>query len=83
MALNARSAGERSITMAFFVMGANIAGIVGGQIFQAKDAPLYYTGWTVIMALISLSLCMAITANLQYRILNKVQKRTGTDRYTY
>ncbi|KAL2271333.1 hypothetical protein VTJ83DRAFT_704 [Remersonia thermophila] len=83
LALNARSAGERSITMAIFVMSANIAGIIGGQIFQARDAPLYHTGWTVIIVLCSISLAMAITANLQYWLLNKIQKREGEDRYIW
>jgi hypothetical protein len=83
MALNARSAGERSITMAIFVTGANLAGIIGSQIFQAEDAPVYRTGWTVIMVLVSLSLCSVIVANLQYWLLNKFQKRQGKDRYHY
>ncbi|KAK3905782.1 hypothetical protein C8A05DRAFT_30412 [Staphylotrichum tortipilum] len=83
MALNARSAGERSVTLAIFVMSANIAGIIGSQVFQAKDAPLYYTGWTVIVALISVALFCSIVANLQYRLLNKFQKRTGEARYHY
>lgn len=83
MALNAKSAGERSVTLAIFIMSANIAGIIGSQIFQAKDAPLYYTGWTVIMALVSVAFLSSIIANLQYRLLNKFQKRTGEARYHY
>lgn len=83
LSLNARSAGERSITMAIFVMGANIAGIAGSQIFQAHDAPVYRTGWTIIVALCSASLFMSIVANAQYWLLNKFQKREGEDRYKY
>ncbi|KAG7292871.1 hypothetical protein NEMBOFW57_002916 [Staphylotrichum longicolle] len=83
MSLNARSAGERSITMAIFVMGANLAGIIGSQIFQAKDAPLYRTGWTVIMALMSVALLMSVIANVQYWLLNRFQKRKGEARYHY
>ncbi len=83
MALNARSAAERSITMAIFVMSANIAGIIGSQIFQAPDAPLYRTGWSVIVALISGALLMAILANAQYWLLNRFQKRQGEARYHY
>ncbi|KKY27275.1 putative alternative sulfate transporter [Diplodia seriata] len=65
LALNARSAGERSITMALFIMAANAAGIVGGQLFQASDKPLYKTGWTVIVALTSVGLVFTVLANVQ------------------
>ncbi|KAL1622434.1 hypothetical protein SLS54_004999 [Diplodia seriata] len=71
LALNARSAGERSITMALFIMAANAAGIVGGQLFQASDKPLYKTGWTVIVALTSVGLVFTVLANLQYWWLNR------------
>ena len=83
MALNARSAAERSITMAIFVMSANVAGIVGSQLFQAQDAPLYRTGWSVIVGLISAALLMSILANAQYWLLNRFQKRQGEARYHY
>ena len=83
LALNAKTAGERSITMAVFIMGANISGIIGSQIFQAEDAPLYKTGWTVILVLVSLALLMSIVANLQYWLLNRFQKRVGKERYFY
>ncbi|KAF4948115.1 hypothetical protein FGADI_9902 [Fusarium gaditjirri] len=70
MALNAGSAGERSITMAILIMSANTSGIIGSQLFQEHDAPLYKTGWTAIMALASVGLVMAVIANLQYFFLD-------------
>ncbi|EWZ02473.1 hypothetical protein FOCG_07013 [Fusarium oxysporum f. sp. radicis-lycopersici 26381] len=70
MSLNAGSAGERSITMAILIMSANTSGIIGSQLFQERDAPLYKTGWTAIMALASVGLVMAVVANLQYFFLN-------------
>ncbi|KAF4457742.1 hypothetical protein F53441_366 [Fusarium austroafricanum] len=70
MSLNAGSAGERSITMAILIMSANTSGIIGSQLFQEHDAPLYKTGWTAIMALASVGFVMAIIANLQYFFLN-------------
>ncbi|KAF4544950.1 MFS transporter [Lasiodiplodia theobromae] len=75
LALNARTAGERSITMALFIMAANAAGIVGGQLFQSSDKPLYETGWTSIVALTSVGLVFAVLANLQYWWLNRKIKR--------
>ncbi|KAL2165666.1 hypothetical protein VTG60DRAFT_4049 [Thermothelomyces hinnuleus] len=83
LALNARTAGERSVTMAILIMGANLSGIIGSQIFQAEDAPLYKTGWTVIMALVSVALLMSVVANLQYWLLNRFKKRVGNERYHY
>lgn len=84
MSLNAETAGERSITMAVLIMSANTAGIVGSQIFQQQDRPLYRTGWSVILALISLSLVMSVVANIQYRLLNRRRKSAGKEfRYQY
>lgn len=84
MSLNAETAGERSITMAVLIMSANTAGIVGSQIFQQQDRPLYRTGWSVILALITLSLVMSVVANIQYRLLNRRQKSAGKEfRYQY
>jgi hypothetical protein len=77
MALNARSAGERSITLAIFIMSANTSGIIGSQLFQAKDGPLYPVGWTAIVALVSVGLVAAAVANVQYRVLNRKLRRKG------
>lgn len=78
LALNAHSAGERSITMAMFIMAANASGIVGNQLFQAKDEPRYHTGWTVIVCLISVGVVFCAFANVQYKVLNRRGGRKGT-----
>ncbi|KAM5344981.1 hypothetical protein ACJ41O_010843 [Fusarium nematophilum] len=70
MSLNAGTAGERSITMAILIMSANTAGIIGSQLFQQQDAPLYRTGWTVIVSVVSVGLVASVVANLQYFLLN-------------
>ena len=80
MALNASTAGERSLTMAVLIMSANTAGIVGSQIFQQADRPLYRTGWTVIVSLVSLALVASVFANAQYYFLNR--RRRGTSSVT-
>lgn len=77
MSLNAPTAGERSITLAIMIMSANAAGIIGAQLFQASDAPLYQTGWTVILALVSLGLVISVFANAQYFFLNRRLRRNG------
>lgn len=71
MALNTDTSGERSITMAVLIMSVNTSGIVGSQIFQQEDRPLYRTGWTIILALASFSLVMYVVANIQYHVLNR------------
>jgi hypothetical protein len=83
LAINARTAGERSVTMALLIMSANISGIIGSQLFQAEDAPTYRKGWTAIICLVSASLAMSILANLQYWLLNRFQNRKGEARYQY
>ncbi|KAJ3531331.1 hypothetical protein NM208_g8925 [Fusarium decemcellulare] len=82
MALNAGSAGERSITMAILIMSANASGIIGSQLFQQKDAPLYRTGWTVIVATASLGLVASFVANLQYFLLNGRRIARGGLKYS-
>ncbi|KAL1302327.1 hypothetical protein AAFC00_002737 [Neodothiora populina] len=71
LSMNSRSPAERSVTMAMFVMSANLGGIVGAQIFQAEDAPHYKTGWTVIVCLISVAIVMNLFNNVQYRLSNR------------
>ncbi|CRK21379.1 hypothetical protein BN1723_012369 [Verticillium longisporum] len=82
MSLNAKSAGERSITFAILIMSANSSGIVGGQLFQQEDAPLYRTGWSVIIALVSLAVVSSTVSNIQYWVLNRRNAKNGID-YRY
>ena len=71
LALNCRSPGERSVTMAMFIMAANMAGIIGAQLFQASDKPHYRKGWEAIFSLISVGVACCVVANVQYRLLNR------------
>ncbi|KAH7008519.1 major facilitator superfamily domain-containing protein [Ilyonectria destructans] len=70
VALNSGSPGERSLTMAIMIMSANTGGIIGSQLFQAKDGPLYPVGWSVILGLVTLGVICSFLANLQYFALN-------------
>lgn len=76
MALNAGSAGERSITLAILIMSANTSGIVGSQLFQQQDGPRYRTGWTAILGLVTAAVVSAVAANLQYWLLNRRRPTT-------
>ncbi|KAF2815415.1 MFS general substrate transporter [Mytilinidion resinicola] len=71
VALNAKTPGERSIRMAMMIMGANAGGIIGSQLFQSSDAPLYHTGWAAIAGIICFGVLMAIVCNVQYWVLNR------------
>jgi hypothetical protein len=57
--------------MAMFIMFANCSGIVGSQLFQAKDAPKYRTGWTIVVCLISTAIVFATSNVIRYWISNK------------
>ncbi len=63
--------------MAVFIMSANCSGIIGSQLFQSADAPLYRTGWSVIVALTTLALVSAVFANVQYWWLNRRLRSKG------
>ena len=80
-ALNAKSAGERSITIALMVMAANAAGIIGSQLFRENDKPLYVKGWTAILVVVTVGLVASVFANMQYFFLNRRQKRVGGRTY--
>ncbi|KAH8598708.1 alternative sulfate transporter [Bisporella sp. PMI_857] len=75
LAANAKNPADRSIRMAMFIMSANASGIVGSQLFQAKDRPRYKTGWTVVVALISTAIVIAILNTISYWHANKKIER--------
>ncbi|KAJ4248370.1 hypothetical protein NW762_012700 [Fusarium torreyae] len=83
LSLNAKSPGERSITLAIHIMAANCSGIVGKQLFRSEDAPHYPQGFTIIVGLTAAGLVLSSIANLQYYFSNgKKLTRTGL-KYTY
>ncbi|KAM0334504.1 hypothetical protein ACHAQA_001533 [Verticillium albo-atrum] len=83
LALNAKTAGERSITMALHIMAANCSGIIGKQLFRSEDAPLYRTGFSAIAGLSAAALVLSILANVQYYFLNGRQLRRTGMKYMY
>lgn len=68
--------------MAIMIMSANLAGIIGTQLFRENDAPNYSMGWTAILILVSLALVFTILANLQYFVLNRrLRNKEGAKLY--
>lgn len=60
-----------------FIMAANCAGIVGGQLFRSDDLPHYTRGWTIIAALMSLALALVISLLIMYKVANTRLKNSG------
>jgi hypothetical protein len=83
MALNAKSDGERSVSMALFNVAAQCAGIAAGQVFQASDAPRYETAWTVVMSLACVGVTACALTNVQYWWLNRYNKKRGIQTFVY
>ncbi|RVX76116.1 hypothetical protein B0A52_00473 [Exophiala mesophila] len=83
LAMNCVTEGERSVTMAIHIMGANLAGIIGAQLFRQEDRPYYPKGWMAILILITFALVASGLANLQYIILNRKGKHPKGQKYRY
>jgi MFS family permease len=49
---------QRALAMAGVIMGANIAGIYGAQIFRKDDSPLYRRGFSVAIAVLCFGLVL-------------------------
>lgn len=81
--MNCVTEGERSVTMAIHVMGANLAGIIGAQLFRQEDRPYYPKGWMAILILITFAMVASGVANLQYIILNRLGKHPKEHKYRY
>ncbi|RDW84473.1 hypothetical protein BP6252_02063 [Coleophoma cylindrospora] len=55
---NAQSPQERSIGLALAVIGSNLGGLAGQQLFQSKDAPHYNNAFLSILVLYAAALVM-------------------------
>ncbi|KAJ5902579.1 hypothetical protein N7495_003107 [Penicillium taxi] len=69
---------ERSVAMAIVVMGANLAGIAGSQIFRSADAPKYLKGLTAITALAAASWVITASLGVQYFLIRRKAAQKGS-----
>ncbi|KAF5004141.1 hypothetical protein FDECE_9355 [Fusarium decemcellulare] len=60
MSLACDDSEERALAMAMVIMGANIAGIYGAQIFREDDKPRYRRGFSVNIGVLTLGLALAV-----------------------
>ncbi|ETN39145.1 uncharacterized protein HMPREF1541_05368 [Cyphellophora europaea CBS 101466] len=62
---NCRTPQQRSIGLALAVMGSNLGGLAGQQLFRSSDAPHYTNGFLAIVCLYSAAL-LAVTALMAF-----------------
>ncbi|KAH7035989.1 alternative sulfate transporter [Microdochium trichocladiopsis] len=70
LSLTCHDSEQRALAMAGVIMGANIAGIYGAQIFRRDDSPLYRRGFSVACAVLAFGLAVAI-----FRFVDDVIRR--------
>lgn len=51
-------------------MSANVAGIVGGQLFRSDDLPFYHRGWTIAVAFMAFGVACVIAQIGLYAFAN-------------
>ncbi|KAF4550548.1 MFS-type transporter-like protein 42 [Elsinoe fawcettii] len=80
MSLTCDDSEERALAMALVIMGANIAGIYGAQIFRADDRPRYRRAFSVNCAILAFGLSCAI---FRYAddIFRRKKKRQAVEEY--
>ena len=70
MSLTCDDSEERALAMALVIMGANIAGIYGAQIFREDDKPKYRRAFSVACAVLAFGIALAI-----FRFLDDFRRR--------
>lgn len=75
LSINSRSTHGRSIGLAMAVMGSNVGGLIGPQLFQPGDAPLYTHGFIAILCLYAASIIIALVIMWVYMRENKKLER--------
>jgi hypothetical protein len=87
MSLTCTDSEERALAMAMVIMGANIAGIGGGQIYRADDRPRYRRAFGVSIGVLAAGLALAVIRFLDDKLRRKKVKAevpesdTGSETY--
>ncbi|KAI5468154.1 alternative sulfate transporter [Mariannaea sp. PMI_226] len=68
MSLACDDSEERALAMAMVIMGANIAGIYGAQIFRSDDTPLYRRGFSIGIGVLTFGLTLATIRYIDDRL---------------
>ncbi|KAJ3821902.1 MFS general substrate transporter [Lentinula raphanica] len=75
MSENTGSIGKRTLASGSVIFAANIYGVWGSQIYQAKDAPEYHTGNTINIIFAATAVCLWFGQKLYYNRQNAKNKR--------
>jgi hypothetical protein len=78
MSLTCTDSEERALAMALVIMGANIAGIYGAQIFRSDDRPRYRRAFAIACAILAFGLAVAVVRYVDDKI-RKRRKRQQID----
>lgn len=63
-------------------MCANLAGIIGSNLFRSSDAPWFPHGWGSLCGLVGTALAFSLIVNFQYWSLNRrLKKQEGAVPY--
>ncbi|GAB1311783.1 Alternative sulfate transporter [Madurella fahalii] len=68
MSLACTDSEERALAMTMAIMGGNIAGIYGAQIFRQDDRPLYNRGFAVNISILVAGLLLAVVRYVDDRL---------------
>ncbi|PSN59374.1 alternative sulfate transporter [Corynespora cassiicola Philippines] len=81
LSVNAQSSAKRSIGLAFVVMGSNLGGLAGQQMFRTSDAPRYSRAFLAILLLYVASIFVTLGTMTVYwwsnRKLRKSEASSG------
>jgi len=76
---NCKTPQHRSIGLALAVMGSNVGGLTGAQLFRTDDAPLYNRAFRTILCLYAAALAMNLLQMFIYWQGNKKSARNVVD----
>ncbi|KAF2849606.1 MFS transporter-like protein [Plenodomus tracheiphilus IPT5] len=79
MSLTCTDSEERALAMALVIMGANIAGIYGAQIFRNDDRPRYRRAFSIACAILAVGLVLAIVRYIDDKIRKRRRKAVIED----
>ncbi|KAF2171564.1 hypothetical protein M409DRAFT_63785 [Zasmidium cellare ATCC 36951] len=75
MSLTCTDSEERALAMAMVIMGANIAGIYGAQIFRSDDKPRYRRAFVIGIAVLAFGTILAIIRKVDEKINGRKGKQ--------
>lgn len=79
LSINARIRTRRSIGLALVVMGSNLGGLSGQQLFRSSDAPYYRSAFGSIMGLYGASIVLTMALMAVYWRANRQERELDAD----